>query len=244
MSDRFEPTEATRVRRRPQRASYDKAVVFAILDAGLVCHLAYVVDGRPFCTPTAYWREGERLYWHGSAASRMLDGHARGIPVCLTVSHLDGLVLSRSGFTHSVNYRSVMAFGHPALVTDQVEKRRASDAFIERLAPGRTREIRPAHDRELEAISVIGMRIEEASAKVRDAGVLDPDSELGASCWAGVVPVAMTVGPIVPDPRLPAGVPVPPGLAAYTRGARLDDVLTALAAQPREATASQEEGSA
>jgi nitroimidazol reductase NimA-like FMN-containing flavoprotein (pyridoxamine 5'-phosphate oxidase superfamily) len=225
MSDRFEPTEVTRARRRPQRVSYDKAAVFAILDAGLVGHLAYVLDGRPFCTPTVYWREGERVYWHGSSAGRMLEAQSGGIPVCLDVSHLDGLVLSRAGFTHSVNYRSVMAFGHPAPVGDPDEKRRAADALIDRLAPGRTREIRPAHDRELDAITVLGMTIEEASAKIRAGGVLDAEPDLAAPCWAGVVPVAITVGPIAPDPRLPAGVPVPPGVARYVAGARLDDVL-------------------
>jgi nitroimidazol reductase NimA-like FMN-containing flavoprotein (pyridoxamine 5'-phosphate oxidase superfamily) len=212
-------------------------VVFRILDAGLICHLGYVVDGQPVCTPTAYWRQGERLYWHGSSASRMLAAQARGVPVCLAVSHLDGLVLARSGFTHSVNYRSVMAFGRTALVADAAEKRRAAAALSERLAPGRTREIRPAHERELDAISVIAMTIEEASAKVRDAGVLDQDADLDASCWAGVVSIATTVGPVVPDPRLPAGIAVPSGLAAYTRGARLDDVLSALAARQREGAA-------
>jgi nitroimidazol reductase NimA-like FMN-containing flavoprotein (pyridoxamine 5'-phosphate oxidase superfamily) len=237
MSDRFEPTERTRVRRRPQRAAYDKQTVFAILDAGLICHLAYVVDGQPVCTPTVYWREGERLYWHGSASSRMLDAQSQGGPVCLAVSHLDGLVLARSGFTHSVNYRSVMVFGRPAPVTDPAEKRRAADALIERVASGRTREIRPAHDRELEAITVIAMPIEEASAKIRDAGVLDPEADLDAACWAGVVSVLTTVGPVSPDPRVPAGVPLPPGVAAYTRGARLDDVLSAFAARQRAASA-------
>ena|SRR5215471_4911416 len=226
MANSFEPTERTRARRRPQRASYDKDAIFAILDAGVICHLAYVVDGQPFCTPTAYWREGERVYWHGSSASRMLAAQAGGIPVCLAVSHLDGLVLGGAGFYHSLNYRSAMLFGRPALVADAAEKRRLTDAFIDRLYPGRSREIRPARDQELDAISVLGMTIEEASAKIRQDGVLEPPDE-AAPGWAGVVSLASTVAAIAVDERFAIGAPVPPSLAAYTPGARLDDVLTA-----------------
>jgi nitroimidazol reductase NimA-like FMN-containing flavoprotein (pyridoxamine 5'-phosphate oxidase superfamily) len=233
MATRFEPTEKTRLRRRPQRGSYDADAIFAILDAAAIAHLGYVVDGQPFCTPTAYWREGDRLYWHGSAASRMIQAQAAGIPVCLTVTHVDGLVLGRSGFTHSILYRSVMAFGHPALVADEVEKRHAMDAFIERLHPGRTREIRPPTDGELEAISVLGMAIEEASAKVRDGGVIDADTDLGAPCWAGVVPLATTVGAPVPDARLAPGVALPPALAGYAPHARWDAVLAGSATKAK-----------
>jgi len=229
MTMHFLPTERTRARRHPQRASYDADVIFAILDAGLICHLAYVVDGQPYCTPTAYWRDGTRVYWHGSAASRMLDAQAAGIAVCMTVTHLDGLVVGRSGFTHSLNYRSVMAFGHPGVIADAREKRHATDRFIERLYPGRTGEIRAAHAQELEAISVVGMAIEDASAKIRDAGILDREADLARPGWAGVIPTAVTIGEIMPDPHLPSGLPAPSSVAAYTRGTRLDDVLTAAA---------------
>jgi nitroimidazol reductase NimA-like FMN-containing flavoprotein (pyridoxamine 5'-phosphate oxidase superfamily) len=184
----FEPTERTRLKRRPHRGSHDARVIFGILDAGLVCHLAYMVDGQPVCTPTAYWREGDRLYWHGSAASRMLMTQASGGPVCLTVSHVDGLVPGRSGFTHSVLYRSVMVFGRPSPIIDAEAKRCHMDRLIERLYPGRTREIRPPTECELAAITVLGMTIEEASAKVRDGGVLDPSRSWRRSAgpaWCG-----------------------------------------------------------
>ncbi len=225
MTERFEPTDRTRLTRKPQRGSYDKAVIFGILDGGLMAHLAYVVDGQPFCTPTTYWRDGDRLYWHGSAAGRMTRAQAAGIPVCFTVSHLDGLVLGRSGLTHSALYRSVMAFGHAAPVTSAAAKRRAMDAFIGGLYPGRSGEVRPAHDAELSAITVLGMTIEEASAKIRDGGVNELEADLSADCWAGVVPLAVTLGPVQSDPRLAPGVPVSPSLARYVGGGRLEEAL-------------------
>src|SRR4051812_19288057 len=168
----YRPSARTRVRRVPQRARYDRAAVHAILDASLLCHVGYVIDGQPFVTPTAFWRDGDTLFWHGSAASRMIES-VNGSEVCVTVSHLDGLVLARSAFHHSVEYRSVMLFGRAKLVTDLAAKRAAARAFIERLYPGRSEDIRAASDTELKMISFVAFDIAEAAAKVRAAGVID-----------------------------------------------------------------------
>jgi uncharacterized protein len=225
----FAATPRSRIRRHPERAHYDRATVFAILDAALLCHIGYAIDGRPYVTPTLFWRDGERLYWHGSSASRMLRTQSAGIPVCVTVSHMDGLVLARSAFRHSMNYRAVMAFGTAAVVTDEVEKAAALNAFIERLYPGRTRQMRPILPQELKVTSLLGMTIEEASAKIRDDGPLDLEMDYAALCWAGVIPVTQRVGVPVPDRRVaPHGTPE---LDAehFAEGAALDKVLLALA---------------
>src|ERR1700756_3625687 len=169
----FAPTPRNRVRRHPERAHYDRGAVFAILDSALMCHIGYVVDGRPYVTPTLFWREGERLYWHGSSASRMLRTQGNRIPVCVTVSHVDGLVLARCAFRHSLNYRAVMAFGTAAIVEDEREKEAGFNAFIERIYPGRTGLMRPIAPQELKATTLMGMTIEEASAKIRADGPLD-----------------------------------------------------------------------
>ena len=225
----FEVTERTRLRRRPARGAYDEATVFGILDAGLVAHVGYAVDGAPRVVATAYWREGRHLYWHGAAGSQALRAQAGGMPLCVTVSLVDGLVLGRSGFAHSLNYRSVMAFGRGEEVKDRDAKRRAMDAFIERLYPGRTRELRPVHDPELDMIAVIGMRIEEASAKVRSGGVNEKEEDLAGPGWAGVIPVHVAIGAPCADPRIDAHVPLPASIGAYAPAARLDEALTATA---------------
>jgi nitroimidazol reductase NimA-like FMN-containing flavoprotein (pyridoxamine 5'-phosphate oxidase superfamily) len=226
----FSPTDRTRLRRRPQRGSYDEATIFGILDAGLIAHLGYTLDGHPFVTPTVYWREGRRLYWHGAAASRALRAQS-GQPVCVTVSALDALVVARSGFACSVNYRGVMAFGRPALLESRDGKRRAMDAFIERLYPGRTRETRAVADKELDMIAVLAMEIDEASAKVRNDGVIEKSEEdARAPGWAGLIPVRMQVGAALPDPRIAAGEPLPRSLAAYAEGVALDEALKKTAA--------------
>ncbi|HEX7928783.1 MAG TPA: pyridoxamine 5'-phosphate oxidase family protein, partial [bacterium] len=187
MQNTYTPTERTRLRRKTQRAAYDADTVHAILDAGLIAHIAYVDDGQAVVTPTTYWREGGHVYWHGSAAGRALRVQAQQ-RVCLTVSMVDGVVLGRSGFTHSMLYRSVMAFGVPEPVTDAADKRPAMDAMIDGLYPGRTREMRAAHDSELAAITVVRLKLEEVSAKVRGGGVIEVPADLGAPCWAGIVP--------------------------------------------------------
>lgn len=225
MQDRFIPSKLSKVRRLPKRGAYDRATIFAILDAGVMCHVGYVVDGRPLVTPTAYWRHGDDIYWHGSAASRMLKS-IHGADVCVTVSHLDGLVIARSAFHQSVNYRSVMIFGTAEVIEGLDDKRMAMRAFVERLYPGRTPEIRESSDKELKAISLIKLTITEASAKVRDAGAIDDEEDYAIPTWAGVIPIQSTIGKAIPDQRLLVGGQLPASLAAYAENARLDDVLS------------------
>jgi len=223
--DSYPTTERSRVKRLHLRGHYDKKTVFAILDAAILAHIGYVLDGQPFVTPTAFWREGERLYWHGSAASRMLRGQAAGVPVCVTVTHMDGFVLARSGFHHSMNYRSVMAFGRAALVEDAAEKRKAMDIFVDRLFPGRTATLRQPNAQELKATSLIGMTIEEASAKLRTGMPVDDEEDYKLPIWAGVLPLRTIVDAPQPDPRNLPGVNAPADIAAYAAGERLDGVL-------------------
>ncbi|HVZ02618.1 MAG TPA: pyridoxamine 5'-phosphate oxidase family protein [Dongiaceae bacterium] len=226
----FTPTDRSKVKRLHERGRYDRKSVYAILDAGLIAHIGYVVDGQPFVTPTAYWRDGDRLYWHGSAASRMLRSQAKGIPVCVTVTHLDGLVLARSGFHHSINYRSVMAFGTAHMVDDPAEKNRHLERFIDRVMPGRNPTLRPNDPQEVKGTSVLYMEIEEASAKVRVGPPKDDEPDYAIDCWAGVIPIAQVVGAAVPDPKLKAGVGWPEHLRRFTENRGLDGVMTENAA--------------
>lgn len=223
----FLPTARSQVRRRPQRAHYDEVSVFGVLDAGVMAHVGYVIDGQPFVTPTAYWREGRKLYWHGAAASRMLATVAEGVPVCVTVSFLDGFVVGRSGITHSLNYRSVMAFGRARLVSDPAHKRAAMDDFIDRLYAGRPVKLRPTTDEELTRIALVEMEIEEASAKVKDTGVTELAADDGWGAWFGVFPVETRIGAALPDPR--AGDAPTADLAPYAEGRLLDETLSAAA---------------
>jgi hypothetical protein len=205
----FTPTPRSRVRRKSERAHYDRGAIHAVLDAHFICHVGYVVDGQPYVTPTCYWRDGDRLYWHGSSASRMLLHLLDGAPACVTVTHCDGLVLARSGFHSSINYRSVMAFGTARALEDEASKLAALKAFVERLTPGRWDELRPVTKQEIKASTVIGMDIEEAVAKVRSGGPVDDEDDYGLDVWAGVVPLGVAVGEPEPDPRLKPGVPTP-----------------------------------
>jgi nitroimidazol reductase NimA-like FMN-containing flavoprotein (pyridoxamine 5'-phosphate oxidase superfamily) len=191
------PSDRTRVRRLPKRGFYDRATIDAILDAAIVGHVAWVQDGQPFATPTAVWRRGDRLYWHGSSASRMLRA-TDGVPVCITVTLLDGLVLARSGFNHSVNFRSVMALGTARLVTDPDEAEDALRAFVDHLYPGRWAGLRPMSPKERKATTVLWMDLAEASAKVR-ADINHDDGDEGWPIWAGVIPVRMVQGDPEPD---------------------------------------------
>lgn len=222
----FTPTPRSRARRKPDRAAYDEEAVFAILDAGLLCHVGYVIDGQPFVTPTTYWREGRKLYWHGSAASRMLKAQGCGLPVCVTVSQIDGLVLARSGIAHSMNYRSVMAFGRARLIEGLAARRAAMEAFIDRLYPDRSSELRPSTDNEILQIGLVEMTIEEASAKRRDGGVNRMAADDGWSAWSGVIPVETRLGAPMADAHQSAGAAPSPSLDLYEPGARLDAVLT------------------
>ena len=220
----FVPSEKSRIHRKPQRGHYDRKTIYRILDAGIICHIGYVIDGEPYVTPTVYWREGDRLYWHGSTASRMVLTEARGIPVCVTVTHLDGLIVARSAFNHSINYRSVMAFGHPEMITDEAERNRALDRFVNRFYPGRAKEIRPGNAQELKVVAVVRMTIEEASAKFRSGPPLDEDDDLALPYWAGIIPIRTVIGEVVTDPRTPHA-DRPRHLAPYAAGAELGEVL-------------------
>ena len=205
----FTPTPRTRIKRLHHRAHYDRETVYAILDAGLVCHVGYVIDGQPYVTPTAYWREGERVYWHGSAASRMLRQVATGIPVCFTVSLLDGLVLARSGFHSSINYRSLLALGEAQVVEDADHKLAALEAFTKRLTPGRWAELRPPTAQEVKATTVLSLHLEEVAAKVRTGPPADDEEDYDLDIWAGVVPLRMVADAPQADPRLKAGIAAP-----------------------------------
>lgn len=227
----FTPTERSRLRRRPQRGRYDEAAVYEVLDAGVMAHVGYVIDGQPFVTPTAYWREGRKLYWHGAAASRMLATVAEGAPVCVTVSFLDGFIVGRSGIIHSLNYRSAMCFGRAKLVPETAAKRAAMEAFIDRLYAGRSAKLRPMTDEELTRIALVEMEIEEASAKVKDVGVTDMPADANWKAWCGVFPVETRIGAPRPEPGMGIGGDPTSDLAAYAEGARLDEALT-LAASP------------
>ena len=224
MTDAFAPTPRSRVRRKPDRAAYDEQQVFAILDAAVLAHVGYVIDGQPFVTPTTFWREGRKLYWHGSAASRMVRAQASGLPVCVTVSHVDGLVLARSGIAHSMNCRSVMAFGRGRLIEGLEAQRAAMNAFIDRLYPSRSATLRPGSDSEIRQMSVVEMTIEEASAKQRAAGVNRMAEDEGWDAWSGVIPIETRIGAPMADAVQSAGAAA--DLGPYVEGARLDEALT------------------
>jgi nitroimidazol reductase NimA-like FMN-containing flavoprotein (pyridoxamine 5'-phosphate oxidase superfamily) len=216
-----------RVKRRHDRGFYDHATVHAVLDAAALCHVSYVVDGTPYCTPTLFWREGSRLYWHGSNSSRMLRNLSEGEPTCLTVTHLDSLVLARCGFNHSADYRSVMAFGHARMVEDPEEKRRALVMMVDRFFPGRTSQLRASTQKEINATTVIMMDIERASAKIRAKGVADDDEDYALPIYAERLPVRTVIGLPEPCPRLQAGVERPHNLDGYRAGRPLEEAVTA-----------------
>ena len=182
-----------RVKRRQDRGFYDHATVHAVLDAAVMCHVSYVVDGNPYCTPTLFWREGRELYWHGSNSSRMLRNLSEGEPTCLTVTHLDSLILARCGFNHSADYRSVMAFGHARIVDNPEEKRRALIMMVDRFFPGRTAQLRVSTQKEINTTTVVRMAIERASAKIRAKGVADDAEDYAFPIYAERLPVRTVV---------------------------------------------------
>lgn len=215
-SDReYRRTERNRVKRLPARASHEREAVHAILDAALVCHLGFVVDGQPFVIPTLHARVGDEVLVHGSSKSRTLEAMAGGVDVCLTVTLIDGLVLARSAFHHSMNYRSAVVLGVPRLVDDPEEKVRALDAIVDHVLPGRPGEVRGHHDVEVRTTRVLALAIDEASAKVRTGGPVDEEADLAGDAWAGVVPVHLAYGePIPADDLHPDGHAIPPSVAA------------------------------
>jgi nitroimidazol reductase NimA-like FMN-containing flavoprotein (pyridoxamine 5'-phosphate oxidase superfamily) len=218
--------KVNRVKRRHDRGSYDHATVHALLDAAALCHVSYVIDGQPYCTPTLFWREGSTLYWHGSSASRMLRNQSEGEPACLTVTHLDSLVLARCGFNHSADYRSVMAFGRARLVEDAEEKKRALVMMVDRFFPGRTAQLRQSTAQEIKATAVIVMEIERASAKIRSKGVADDDEDYQLPIYAERLPISTVLGAPEPCPQLLSGVVRPDNLGGYAGGRKLEDALS------------------
>jgi uncharacterized protein len=209
------PTPRTRVKRLPKRASYDRDVIYALLDSALVCHVGFALNGQPYVIPTLQVRISDRLYIHGSAASRTLGAAADRTPFAVTVTHIDGLVMARSAFHHSVNYRSVVILGTAKLVTDHVEKLAVMKGLIDHVAPGRWDHIRQPNEKELDATSVLSIPIEEASAKLRSGGPIDDEADYALPVWAGEIPFSTTALAPVADSRLIPSTPVPAHIAEY-----------------------------
>jgi len=210
-------TERTRLRRHSERGRAEHADLFAVLDAGMICHLGVVVDGSPLVLPTAYGRVGDTLYLHGSSANRSLHA-ADGHEVCITVTHLDGLVCARAAFAHSVNYRSAVVFGTARIVTDEAERLTGLRAVTEQLIPGRWDSLRAPTRKELAATMVLAVPLTEASVKVRTGPPKDDPADLESSIWAGVVPMTTTFGEPEPDPDLRPGVGTPDHIRVRTAG--------------------------
>jgi uncharacterized protein len=213
----FTPTERTQVRRLPNRGAYDSETIFRILDEGFLCHVGFVVDGQPFVIPTGYARSGETLYIHGSAASRMLRTLAGGVQVCVTVTLLDGLVLARSAFHHSMNYRSVVILGRAVSVEEREEKMKVLELFTEHVVRGRWNDVRPPTDSEVKATTVLALPLSEASAKIRTGPPKDDEEDYQLPIWAGVVPLSIVPGAPIPDPRLISRLEPPPYAEKYSR---------------------------
>ena len=212
-------SERVRLRRRRERASYERETIDAILDEALVAHLGIVEDGQPLVLPTLHARVGDVVYCHGSSASRTLRAMASGISVCLTVSLIDGLVLARSAMHHSANYRSAVLLGRARLVEDRAERLAGFEAIVERIVPGRWKDVRPPTDQELKATALLALPIVEASAKARTGGPIDDEPDYGLPAWAGVIPLSLRAGEPRPDPRLAPGIPVPDYVRDYERRA-------------------------
>jgi nitroimidazol reductase NimA-like FMN-containing flavoprotein (pyridoxamine 5'-phosphate oxidase superfamily) len=212
------PSARTKVQRLPNRGAYDQETLWAILDEGLVCHVGFVTDdGQPLVLPTTHVRVGEQLYLHGAAANRMLNTLSTGVAVCVTVTLLDGLVLARAAFKHSMNYRSVVVFGRAKAVTDAAEKRRILTALVEHVMPGRSAEVRGPNDKELAATLLLVLPLDEASAKIRRGPPVDDPLDYGLDVWAGELPLRLRPLPPVRDPKLSASVDTPEQLARYRR---------------------------
>lgn len=213
------PSPRTRARRLNHKAAYDRDTIYAILDAMPVAHVGYVLDGAPVVTPTLQWRIGDHVYWHGSSASRMLR-QSKGAAVCLTVTLTDGMVLARSGLEHSVNFRCAMLFGTATLVEPSAAKLGHLQAMMDQMFPGRWPHLRPASAQELKATTILTLPITEASAKVSQGFATDPDEDLAWPVWAGVLPIAHTMGAPLPAPDLAPGTPVPGHVTQYRFGHR------------------------
>jgi len=213
----FTPTERTRVVREPHRGAYDRETIYKILDEGFVCHVGFTADAQPFVIPTLYARVGDAIYFHGSAASRMLRGAASGIAVCVTVTLTDGLVLARSVFNHSMNYRSVVALGKATLVDEPGEKLEALRAFTEQILPGRWEDARQPNEKELKATSILKLPLTEISAKIRSGPVQDDEEDYALPVWAGIVPLYLQAEAPIRDERCDPAIPTPAYAAKYRR---------------------------
>jgi nitroimidazol reductase NimA-like FMN-containing flavoprotein (pyridoxamine 5'-phosphate oxidase superfamily) len=213
----FTPTERTKVRRKPDRSSYDRELIYSILDEAFVCHLAFVVDGQPFVVPTNYVRVGDKLFLHGSIASRLMKTLATGAPFCLSVTLLDGIVLSPTATGHSVNYRSVVVMGKAEQVEGEAAKLAAMRDFVEYVIRGRWATVRPPSEQELKGTMVVSVPLVEASAKVRTGFAVDGDEEYAGQGWTGVIPFKWTAQTPVPDPRGNPRNPIPSNVLNYSR---------------------------
>ncbi len=215
MNKTIEPTSRTKVKRLPARGHFERETIYSILDAAFICHVGFIVDGQPYVIPTGYARIDDHLYIHGSSASRMLRNLSKEIDVCVTVTIVDGLVLARSAFHHSINYRSVVILGKAILVEDHNEKQNALEAFTNHVIPGRWPGIRWPNELELKATSVLKLPIEEASAKIRTGDPKDDDEDYAMNIWAGVIPLFQTTATPIPDSKLSGGVSVPDHVLKY-----------------------------
>lgn len=217
MSDTVTPTDRTKIVRESVRAVYDRAAIYKILDEAFTCHVGFATDGQPFVIPTMFARVGDFIYFHGSAASRMLRGASSGLPVCITVTVSDGLVLARSVFNHSMNYRSVVALGTAALLDDPAQKLEALRAFTEKLIPGRWNDARQPNERELKATSILKLPLIEVSAKVRTGDVEDDADDYALKVWAGVIPLRLVADAPIRDSRCDAAIPMPDYISNFKR---------------------------
>lgn len=213
----FQPTERTQVKRLPKRGNYDRETVYNILDTAFVCHVGFQVEGQPYVIPTNFGRAGDTLYLHGSAASRMLKTLSAGVPVCVTVTHVDGLVLARSAFHHSVNYRSVVILGTAHLVDDPAEKREALRIFTEHVMKGRWDDVRQPNEQEMKATTVLSLPLEEVSAKARTGGPIDDQEDYTLPVWAGVLPLELVPKAPIPDAQRKNDPAIPEYLKNYQR---------------------------
>jgi nitroimidazol reductase NimA-like FMN-containing flavoprotein (pyridoxamine 5'-phosphate oxidase superfamily) len=213
----FPKTERTTLRRLPKRGLYDRDLVYDILDEGFICHVSFADDGQPFVIPTGYARVDDQLFIHGSQMSRMLRTLSAGIDVCVAVTLVDGLVLARSAFHHSINYRSVVIFGRAEQVNDREAKLAALLAFSEHVIPGRWQEVREPSEQELKATTVLSLPLAEVSAKVRTGPPIDDEEDYALNVWAGVLPFKFTASAPIPDPRLPASIETPAYVTNYSR---------------------------
>jgi nitroimidazol reductase NimA-like FMN-containing flavoprotein (pyridoxamine 5'-phosphate oxidase superfamily) len=211
------PSERTRVKRYNQIAHYDRATIHAILDAMPICSVGYVHDGKPVVTPTMQWRDGERIFWHGSSASRMLRA-VESHEVCVCVCLVDGLVLARSAYNYNLDHRSVMVFGQARQITDEAEKRHQLEHFVNRVIPGQWDRLRPVLDKELKATTLMSLDITEASAKLRSGHTEDDEADYAYPVWAGLIPISFNIGAPIADPRNLPGIEMPQDVLRFTMG--------------------------